>query len=122
MERVATFKDRLEQAMEMKKIRPVQLHRLTGISESTISQYRSGYASPKAKNLSIIAKALRVNEAWLLGLDIPPYPELNNDVFFTGDDGSILSMPSETFDVIRAYDGADPGIQKSVRILLGIEK
>ena len=65
------FKKRLEYAMEKRKIRAVDLAKLTGISESTISQYRSGYAKPKEKKLAIIANALNVDPSWLMGMDVP---------------------------------------------------
>lgn len=35
MEQQAKFKERLEQALKIRRMKPVELHRLTGISEST---------------------------------------------------------------------------------------
>ena len=69
--KVAEFKDRLNQALEDRNIKPVDLAYMTGISESTISQYRSGYAKPKEDKLAKISAALDVNPAWLMGLDVP---------------------------------------------------
>lgn len=65
------FKKRLEKALELADMKPVDLARVTGISEATISQYRSGYSKPKDKRLVDIANALRVNPAWLMGVDVP---------------------------------------------------
>ena len=65
------FNVRFNEALEVKNIRPVDISKITGISESTISQYRSGYAVPKRNKLAIISKALHVNPSWLLGLDVP---------------------------------------------------
>lgn len=66
-----TFSERLDKALAYRNMKPVDLAKLTGISESTISQYRSGYAKPKEKRLVVIANALRVDPSWLMGIDVP---------------------------------------------------
>ncbi len=71
IEIIENFKYRLEKALTQRNIKPADLAKRTGISESTISQYRSGYAKPKEQKLMIIANALNVNPTWLLGLDVP---------------------------------------------------
>jgi transcriptional regulator with XRE-family HTH domain len=65
------FNKRLDYAMAVRGMRPVDLAMLTDISESTISQYRSGYAKPKEKKLALIANALNVDPSWLMGMDVP---------------------------------------------------
>ena len=70
IEKVSTFKERLNEALEIRNKKPVELSRGTGISESTISQYRSGYAEPKEDKLAKIASYLRVNPTWLMGLNV----------------------------------------------------
>ena len=64
-----SFRKRLEIALSVRGIKPVDLAKKTGISESTISQYRSGYSKPKEARLVVIANALGVDPAWLMGLD-----------------------------------------------------
>jgi len=75
MEQQEKFKDRLEKAMKLRHMKAVDLHRKTGISESTISQYRSGYAEPKKQKLAVIASALDVDPSWLMGLDVSIEPD-----------------------------------------------
>ena len=65
------FRTRLERALEYNDMKPVDLAKLTGIAEATISQYRSGYSKPKDKRLVKIANVLHVDPAWLMGLDVP---------------------------------------------------
>ena len=65
------FRYRLIKAMDREDMKAADLARKTGISESTISQYRSGYAKPKEQKLVLLANALHVNPAWLMGLDVP---------------------------------------------------
>lgn len=69
--KTSEFKTRLNEALEKRNVRPVELAQITKISESTISQYRSGYAVPKRDKLALISKALNVNPSWLLGMDVP---------------------------------------------------
>lgn len=71
MNRKEPFKVRLQKALDAKEWKPVDLAKRTGISESTISQYRSGYAEPKKDRLQLFADVLEVNPAWLLGIDVP---------------------------------------------------
>lgn len=84
MEKTDSFKNRLDYAMKLKNIKAAELSRRTGISEATISQYRSGYAEPKRKKLGILADALNVSPAWLMGLDVPMHVEdiieINNQI------------------------------------------
>ena len=65
------FKSRLKEALDYREMRPVDLCNKTKISQSTMSQYLSGYAEPKKKRLSLIADALNVNPTWLMGLNVP---------------------------------------------------
>jgi len=65
------LKERLREAMEKRGMRAVDLVEATGIPKGTISYYLSGKTEPKADRLYILAQVLDVNEAWLLGYDVP---------------------------------------------------
>ena len=62
------FQKRLKQALAEKGMRPVELAAATGISKARISQYTNGVYVPKSKAACLIASALGVSEAWLLGM------------------------------------------------------
>ena len=66
-----SFQQRFEKALAITGIKPSELSEMTGISQATISQYRSGYSQPKQPRLMVIAEALGVNPVWLMGLDVP---------------------------------------------------
>lgn len=70
-EKVDSFKNRLKFALDSQDLRAVDLCRKTKISQSTMSQYMSGYAEPKKARLQLIADTLNVNPTWLMGLDVP---------------------------------------------------
>lgn len=69
--KIAELKDRLKEAIEAAGMRPIELSEKTNIPKSMLSYYLSGKTQPKADRLHIIAKALDVSEAWLLGFDVP---------------------------------------------------
>lgn len=48
------------------------LSRLTGISNSSLSEYLNGKYEPKQDKIALIAKALHVSPAWLMGFDEEP--------------------------------------------------
>lgn len=67
----ADLKDRLQQALDRKGWKSVDLVEATGVPKGAISYYLSGKSKPKADRLYIIAQALGVSEAWLLGYEVP---------------------------------------------------
>jgi transcriptional regulator with XRE-family HTH domain len=64
------LRDRLRQAMDLRGLRATDLVDRTGIPKGTISYYLSGKTEPKSDRLYVIAQALDVSEAWLLGYDV----------------------------------------------------
>lgn len=64
------LKDRLQIAMDVRGLRAVDLVDRTGIPKVTISYYMSGKTVPRADKLYLLAQALNVSEAWLLGYDV----------------------------------------------------
>nr|DAX82890.1 MAG TPA: Repressor protein CI [Caudoviricetes sp.] len=68
-----SFQQRFEQALASSDLKPSELAEKTGISQATISQYRSGYSKPKQPRLMKLATALGVNPVWLMGLDVSMY-------------------------------------------------
>ena len=67
-----TIASRLRAALELRGMKQAELVELTGIGKSSISTYLRGSYIPKQKNIYKMAKALNVNEAWLMGEDVDP--------------------------------------------------
>lgn len=65
------FRNRLIDAMQIMQISQEELSRRTKINKSTISRYVKGEILPKVDNTFIISKALNVNPAWLMGMNVP---------------------------------------------------
>lgn len=75
-----TTADRLKQIMSEKNLRQIDILNRTvplckkygvKMNKSDISQYVSGKVEPSQEKLVILGMALGVQEAWLMGLDVP---------------------------------------------------
>lgn len=77
---VSTTAERLKEIMAERKLRQVDVLDLAKpfceqfhvkLGKSDLSQYLHGVAKPGSSKLTILGLALNVNEAWLMGLDVP---------------------------------------------------
>lgn len=69
--RQAALKDRLREALASNNMKPIELAERADVPKSMISYYLSGKSVPKADRVYKMAQVLGVNEAWLLGYDVP---------------------------------------------------
>lgn len=69
--KVDTIANRIRLALDMRGMKQSELVEKTKIGKSSISTYLSGSYEPKQKNIYKIATALDVDEAWLMGFDVP---------------------------------------------------
>ena len=79
------FHERLKHAMNLSGLTQTDLCQKTKIPKSAMSQYISGAFKPKDDRTFLLAKALNVDEAWLMGYDVPmeksrlKSPEISTD-------------------------------------------
>ena len=78
--KVATTSERLKQILSERHIRQIDIIEAAKpysekynvkLNKNDLSQYVSGKTEPGQSKLSILGMALNVNEAWLMGLDVP---------------------------------------------------
>lgn len=82
MKPIKTFQERLQEALQIRNMKPVELHEKTNISESLISKYLSGNAIARQRKIALISEALNVNPVWLMGYDVPMEDhEIESNVF-----------------------------------------
>ncbi len=62
---------RIYYALSLRKMKQSELCNKTKIPKSAMSQYLSGAFEPKQDRIFLMAEALNVNEAWLMGYDVP---------------------------------------------------
>lgn len=67
-----SFSKRLKDALEMRGVSQAELSKRTGINRSSISTYLKGEYKAKQDKVDLIAQALNVSPAWLMGFDIQP--------------------------------------------------
>ncbi len=66
-----TIAERIKFAMDVRRMRQVDIIQKTGISKGAFSSYLSGFYNPKQDKLELIADALEINVDWLLGKNAP---------------------------------------------------
>ena len=69
------------------------------LGKSDLSQYVSGKVEPGQEKLTILALALDVSEAWLMGFDVPARPETRGEQL-----GSLWAKVSRDQELIRALE------------------
>lgn len=79
--KVSNTSERLREIMKEKNLRQVDILEKCApycskykkkIGRNDLSQYVNGKTEPRQDKLYILALALNVNEAWLMGFDVPP--------------------------------------------------
>lgn len=118
-EPIETFKTRFNKAINIRDIKPVELSEKSGISKSTISHYMSGYTKPKSDKLYMLAMALNVNEAWLMGYDVPMERQMDTITFDDKPDNTPLNEALNKInnDNINLTDEEAEKVKEFVKIL-----
>lgn len=70
-ERIESCGKRIAKALAARNMRQADLAEMTNIPKSSLCLYLKDAYEPKDDRIYIIAKALRVSEAWLMGYDVP---------------------------------------------------
>lgn len=94
------FNQQLKKAMEIRNITQAELCKRTGIPKSAMSQYISGAFRPKQTRTYLIAEALHVNIAWLMGAD---------DIPMDSEDNTIIALPSDNIYMRPLYESVAAG-------------
>lgn len=76
------FINRLKSVMAEHKISQTELAKRTGIRQSSISDWLNNRYEPKQDKVYLLANALNVSPAWLLGYDEPDISK-PNDGYYT---------------------------------------
>lgn len=111
---VSDFKTRLNEALSIRNMKAIELSEKTGITPSTISQYRSGYAEPKDERSAAIADALDVDFMWLKGFNVPMKPAefASMEQYEQYAETNELTPRNKQF--IELFEHAAPIVQESV--------
>ena len=70
VKKIATFQERLIEALRVKEMTQSELGVAVGMSRSGINKYVKGRALPPLDRVRAMSDALGVSEIWLLGYDV----------------------------------------------------
>lgn len=86
------------------------------LSKSDLSQYVSGKVEPGQTKIFVLAHALNVNEAWLMGADVPPQRDLPDTLKENNDGEVFVSSAKQALHVF--VDGlTDEEAVRALRVL-----
>ena len=113
------------------------------LTRQDISQYCSGKVRPSQDKLFLLAAALNVNEAWLMGYDVPQQrtqhlqeltdPNVNPEIAIVADKGYSItetlirdklleSITTEEIKILEAYRNSDRRTQLMILYMLKLEE
>lgn len=119
MEKKDSISTRLVMAMNARGMKQADLVAQTSIGKSSLSQYIAGMYEPKADKIYLLAKALNVSEAWLMGYDVPMEREEIQPNFEIKKSEEKLSLTDHERLLIEAYR-RQPAMQPAVDKLLNV--
>jgi transcriptional regulator with XRE-family HTH domain len=102
-------------------IKQSDLSKRTGLPKSAISMYASGNRQPRQDKLTIIAETYGVDEAWLMGYDVPMFKtETESDSEALGQIiGRLYNTDADNLEkLIRIYEQLDAETRNAY-ILIG---
>lgn len=118
-EKIDTCANRIALALDLRKMKQSELCAKTNIPKSAMSQYISGNFEPKQDRLFLIAKALDVNEVWLMGYDVS---RERTEVQKKNDQLAQLIVrmrhDSDFADLVRRLNELEPKQYESIKQLL----
>ena len=106
---------RLKKLMESRNLRQVDILNLTApycqkygvkMNKSDLSQYCSGKTEPNQDKLFVLGTALNVNEAWLMGFDVP----MERNIY---EDQTLLNFVAELNDAQEILESAGFSVSTS---------
>jgi len=103
-----TCASRLKKGLEIRNMKQSELCRITKIPKSAISQYISGSFEPKQDRVFLIASALNVSEAWLMGFDVPMGRTPENNVIEKIQAAQMSDLSDDDFRIIELYLSLSP--------------
>jgi transcriptional regulator with XRE-family HTH domain len=77
-ERIESCGKRIAKALAIRNVRQADLAQMAKIPKSSLSLYLKDAYEPKQDRIFLIAQALHVSEAWLMGYDVPMEKEKEN--------------------------------------------
>lgn len=117
---MATFQQRLIEAMEAKDISAAELSRLSGVNEGAISQYRKGAYKAGQRTLDKLAAVLNVSPGWLMGE--PEQEEEQPEYYFNKETAALAQQIHDDPDLRVLMDASRKLSPDELRAVIAIIK
>lgn len=119
LQKVSTISERLQIAMDTRKIKQIDLARVADVNQGAISRYLKGSYEPKSATIYKLALALDVSDMWLEGYDVPmERSQKQKEIDFKNNLYKKIAQDMDLLKTISQYYNLPEEKQKIIRDLV----
>lgn len=119
LQKVSTISERLQIAMDTRKIKQIDLARVADVNQGALSRYLKGSYEPKSATIYKLALALDVSDMWLEGYDVPmERSQKRKEIDFKNNLYKKIAQDMDLLKTISQYYNLPEEKQKIIRDLV----
>lgn len=119
LQKVSTISERLQIAMDKRKIKQIDLARVADVNQGALSRYIKGSYEPKSATIYKLALALDVSDMWLEGYDVPmERSRKQKEIDFKNNLYKKIAQDMDLLKTISQYYNLPEEKQKTIRDLV----
>lgn len=119
LQKVSTISERLQIAMDKRKIKQIDLARVADVNQGALSRYLKGSYEPKSATIYKLALALDVSDMWLEGYDVPmERSQKQKEIDFKNNLYKKIASDMDLLKTISQYYNLPEEKQKTIRDLV----
>lgn len=119
LQKVSTISERLQIAMDKRKIKQIDLARVADVNQGALSRYLKGSYEPKSATIYKLALALDVSDMWLEGYDVPmERSQKQKEIDFKNNLYKKISQDMDLLKTISQYYNLPEEKRKTIRDLV----
>lgn len=119
LQKVSTISERLQIAMDTRKIKQIDLARVANVNQGALSRYLKGSYEPKSATIYKLALALDVSDMWLEGYDVPmERSQKQKEIDFKNNLYKKIAQDMDLLKTISQYYNLPEEKQKIIRDLV----
>lgn len=119
LQKVSTISERLQIAMDKRKIKQIDLARVADVNRGALSRYLKGSYEPKSATIYKLALALDVSDMWLEGYDVPmERSQKQKEIDFKNNLYKKIASDMDLLKTISQYYNLPEEKQKTIRDLV----
>lgn len=119
LQKVSTISERLQIAMDKRKIKQIDLARVADVNQGALSRYIKGSYEPKSATIYKLALALDVSDMWLEGYDVPmERSQKQKEIDFKNNLYKKIAQDMDLLKTISQYYNLPEEKQKTIRDLV----